>query len=113
GQVRLISNEHGGVEEQEVIIGDLPLMTVIGSCIIKGAERVIVSELGRAPSGCFNNKVDKNGKRGLEATVIPKRGAWMEFETDARDVVHLRIDRTRKMLITVLLCSLVVNTDQE
>src|SRR5699024_1017365 len=84
-----------------------------GTFIINGAERVIVSQLVRSPSVYFNNKVDKNGKRGLEATVIPNRGAWMEFETDARDVVHVRIDRTRKMPITVLLRALGVNTDQE
>src|SRR5699024_4067271 len=71
------------------------------------------SQLVRSPSVYFNNKVDKNGKRGLEATVIQNRGAWMEFETDARDVVHVRIDRTRKMPITVLLRALGVNTDQE
>ena len=112
-KVRLINNQTGEVKEQEVFMGDFPLMTDTGTFIINGAERVIVSQLVRSPSVYFNNKVDKNGKRGLEATVIPNRGAWMEFETDARDVVHVRIDRTRKMPITVLLRALGVNTDQE
>src|SRR5699024_7605808 len=109
-KVRLIIKETGEVKEQEVFMGDFPLMTDTGTFIINGAERVIVSQLVRSQSVYFNNKVDKNGKRGLEATVIPNRGAWMEFETDARDVVHVRIDRTRKMPITVLLRALGVNT---
>src|SRR5699024_6130674 len=76
-------------------------------------ERVIVSQLVRSPSVYYNEKFDKNGKRGIAATVIPNRGAWMEMETDARDVAHVRIDRTRKMPITVLLRALGMNTDQE
>src|SRR5699024_942572 len=90
-----------------------PLMTDTGTFIINGAERVIVSQLVRSPSVYYNEKFDKNGKRGMEATVIPNRGAWLEFETDARDVAYVRIDRTRKMPINVLLRALGVNTDQE
>src|SRR5699024_4391656 len=112
-KVRLINNHTGEVKEQEVFMGDFPLMTDTGTFIINGAERVIVSQLVRSPSVYYNEKFDKNGKRGMEATVIPNRGAWLEFETDARDVAYVRIDRTRKMPITVLLRALGVNTDQE
>ena len=112
-KVRLINNQTGEVKEQEVFMGDFPLMTDTGTFIINGAERVIVSQLVRSPSVYYNEKIDKNGKRGISATVIPNRGAWLEFETDARDVVYVRIDRTRKMPITVLLRALGVNTDQE
>ena len=112
-KVRLINNQTGEVKEQEVFMGDFPLMTDTGTFIINGAERVIVSQLVRSPSVYYNEKIDKNGKRGITATVIPNRGAWLEFETDARDVVYVRIDRTRKMPITVLLRALGLNTDQE
>ncbi|MBO1005173.1 DNA-directed RNA polymerase subunit beta [Pseudogracilibacillus auburnensis] len=112
-KVRLINNQTGEVKEQEVFMGDFPLMTDTGTFIINGAERVIVSQLVRSPSVYYNDKIDKNGKRGLTATVIPNRGAWLEFETDARDVVYVRIDRTRKLPITVLLRALGMNTDQE
>src|SRR5699024_9823511 len=112
-KVRLINNQTGQVKEQEVFMGDCPLMTDTGTFIINGAERVIVSQHVRAPSVYYNEKFDKNGKRVMEATVMPNRGAWLEFETDARDVAYVRIDRTRKMPITVLLRALGVNTDQE
>ncbi len=112
-KVRLINNETGEVKEQEVFMGDFPLMTDTGTFIINGAERVIVSQLVRSPSVYFNDKIDKNGKRGIGATVIPNRGAWLEFETDAKDVAHVRIDRTRKLPITVLLRALGFGTDQE
>ncbi|WP_405098335.1 DNA-directed RNA polymerase subunit beta [Oceanobacillus sp. FSL H7-0719] len=112
-KVRLLNNETGEVKEQEVFMGDFPLMTDIGTFIINGAERVIVSQLVRSPSVYFNDKFDKNGKRGVAATVIPNRGAWLEFETDAKDVAYVRIDRTRKLPITVLLRSLGFGTDQE
>src|SRR5690625_4321436 len=112
-KVRLINNQTGEVKEQEVFMGDFPLMTDTGTFIINGAERVIVSQLVRSPSVYYNDKIDKNGKRGLTATVIPNRGAWLEFETDARDVVYVRIDRTRKLPITVLLRALGFSTDQE
>ena len=112
-KVRLINNQTGEVKEQEVFMGDFPLMTETGTFIINGAERVIVSQLVRSPSVYYNDKIDKNGKRGLTATVIPNRGAWLEFETDARDVVYVRIDRTRKLPITVLLRALGFSSDQE
>src|SRR5699024_7841392 len=112
-KVRLINNETGEVKEQEVFMGDFPLMTDTGTFIINGAERVIVSQLGRSPSVYYNEKIDKNGKRGITATVNPNRGAWMELETDAKDVVHFRIDRTRKLPVTVLLRALGFSTDQE
>ncbi len=112
-KVQLINNQTREVKEQEVFMGDFPLMTDTGTFIINGAERVIVSQLVRSPSVYFNDKIDKNGKRGLTATVIPNRGAWLEFETDARDVVYVRIDRTRKLPITVLLRALGFSSDQE
>lgn len=94
-------------------MGDFPLMTDTGTFVINGAERVIVSQLVRSPSVYFNDKVDKNGKVSFGATVIPNRGAWLEYETDAKDVVFVRIDRTRKLPITVLLRALGFSTDQE
>ncbi|WP_042225468.1 DNA-directed RNA polymerase subunit beta [Oceanobacillus manasiensis] len=112
-KVRLINNETGEVKEQEVFMGDFPLMTDTGTFVINGAERVIVSQLVRSPSVYYNEKIDKNGKRGVAATVIPNRGAWLEFETDAKDVAYVRIDRTRKLPITVLLRALGFGTDQE
>lgn len=80
-------------------MGDFPIMTDTGTFIINGAERVIVSQLVRSPSVYYSGKVDKNGKKGFTATVIPNRGAWLEYETDAKDVVYVRIDRTRKRLL--------------
>ncbi|MCG7343309.1 DNA-directed RNA polymerase subunit beta [Sporosarcina sp. ACRSL] len=112
-KVRLHNKETEEVKEQDVFMGDFPLMTENGTFIINGAERVIVSQLVRSPSVYFNDKTDKNGKRGFAATVIPNRGAWLEYETDAKDVVHVRIDRTRKLPITVLLRALGFSTDQE
>ena len=88
-------------------MGDFPLMTETGTFIVNGAERVIVSQLVRSPSVYFSKKVDKNGKKGFTATVIPNRGAWLEYETDAKDVVYVRIDRTRKLPVTVLIRALV------
>ncbi|UBH15274.1 DNA-directed RNA polymerase subunit beta [Macrococcus armenti] len=112
-KVRLIIKETGEVKEQDVFMGDFPLMTDTGTFVINGAERVIVSQLVRSPSVYFNDKVDKNGKVSFGATVIPNRGAWLEYETDAKDVVFVRIDRTRKLPITVLLRALGFSTDQE
>ena len=94
-------------------MGDFPLMTENGTFVINGAERVIVSQLVRSPSVYYSAKVDKNGKRGFGATVIPNRGAWLEYEIDARDVLHVRIDRTRKLPITVLLRALGFSSDEE
>ncbi|MBP0727049.1 DNA-directed RNA polymerase subunit beta [Bacillus sp. RG28] len=112
-KVRLLNKETGEVKEQDVFMGDFPLMTDTGTFIINGAERVIVSQLVRSPSVYFSGKVDKNGKKGYTATVIPNRGAWLEYETDAKDVVYVRIDRTRKLPVTVLLRSLGFGSDQE
>lgn len=112
-KVRLINRETGEVKEQEVFMGDFPLMTEAGTFIINGAERVIVSQLVRSPSVYFNTKTDKNGKKTYTATVIPNRGAWLELETDAKDVIYVRIDRTRKIPVTVLLRALGFSTDAE
>jgi DNA-directed RNA polymerase subunit beta len=112
-KVRLINKETGEVKEQEVFMGDFPLMTETGTFIINGAERVIVSQLVRSPSVYFSTKVDKNGKKSYTATVIPNRGAWLELETDAKDIIYVRIDRTRKIPVTVLLRSLGFSSDAE
>ncbi len=112
-KVRLLNRETGEVKEQEVFMGDFPLMTETGTFIINGAERVIVSQLVRSPSVYFNAKIDKNGKKTFSATVIPNRGAWLELETDAKDIIYVRIDRTRKIPVTVLLRALGFSTDAE
>ena len=96
-KLRLINNETGEIKDQEVFFGDFPLMTASGTFIINGSERVIVSQLVRSPGVYYNDKVDKNGKTSYGATVIPNRGAWLEMETDAKDVSYVRIDRTRKL----------------
>nr|MBO2505015.1 DNA-directed RNA polymerase subunit beta [Bacilli bacterium] len=112
-KVRLHNKETDEVKEQDVFMGDFPLMTETGTFIINGAERVIVSQLVRSPSVYYHDKTDKNGKKGFGATVIPNRGAWLEFETDAKDIVYVRIDRTRKLPATVLLRALGFGSDQE
>ncbi|MBU6146088.1 MAG: DNA-directed RNA polymerase subunit beta [Paenibacillaceae bacterium] len=112
-RVRLINKESGEVKEQEVFMGDFPLMTDTGTFIINGAERVIVSQLVRSPSVYFNAKVDKNGRKTYAATVIPNRGAWLELETDAKDIIYARIDRTRKVPMTVLLRALGLSRDED
>ncbi|OEF96408.1 DNA-directed RNA polymerase subunit beta [Vulcanibacillus modesticaldus] len=112
-KVRLINKETGEVKEQDVFMGDFPLMTETGTFIINGAERVIVSQLVRSPSVYFSTKVDKNGKKTYTSTVIPNRGAWLELETDAKDIIYVRIDRTRKLPATVLLRALGFGTDEE
>ncbi|SCZ09658.1 DNA-directed RNA polymerase subunit beta [Alkaliphilus peptidifermentans] len=112
-KVRLINKETGEVKEQEVFMGDFPLMTETGTFIINGAERVIVSQLVRSPGVYYNREIDKTGKHLFSATVIPNRGAWLEYETDSNDVVSVRIDRTRKQPVTVLLRALGYGTDQQ
>ncbi|MCR8645805.1 DNA-directed RNA polymerase subunit beta [Paenibacillus sp. N1-5-1-14] len=112
-KVRLINNETGEVKEQEVFMGDFPVMTETGTFIINGAERVIVSQLVRSPSVYYSTKVDKNGKKTYTATVIPNRGAWLELETDSKDIIYVRIDRTRKIPVTVLLRAMGFGTDAE
>ncbi|OLR64488.1 DNA-directed RNA polymerase subunit beta [Peptoniphilus porci] len=112
-KVRLINSETGEVKEQEVFMGDLPLMTPTGTFVINGAERVVVSQLVRSPGAYYKEERDKTGKKIYSATLIPNRGAWLEFETDAQGVINVRIDRTRKLPITVLLRALGVESNQE
>ena len=104
--VRLINRETGEIKEQEVFMGDFPLMTDKGTFIINGAERVIVSQLVRSPGVYYGESIDASGKKLYNATVIPNRGAWLELETDANDVVSVRVDRTRKLPVTVLIRAL-------
>ncbi len=112
-QTRLFNNETGEVKEQEIFLGDMPLMTESGTFIINGAERVIVSQLVRSPSVYYSKELDKNGKPVFAAKVIPTRGTWLEYETDAKDVIYVRIDRTRKVPITTLLRAFGLSTDEE
>src|SRR5690606_14901381 len=100
-RVRLINKETGEVKEQEVFMGDLPLMTEKGTFIINGAERVIVSQLVRSPGVYYGVEIDSSGKKLYNASIIPNRGAWLEFECDASDVIWVRVDRTRKLPATV------------
>lgn len=102
-KVRLTNRETGEIKESEVFMGDFPLMTEKGTFIINGAERVIVSQLVRSPGVYYEQQFDKFGKKLISATVIPNRGAWLEYEEDSNDIVYVRIDRTRKVPITVLL----------
>ncbi|HEY8346877.1 MAG TPA: DNA-directed RNA polymerase subunit beta [Symbiobacteriaceae bacterium] len=111
-RVRLVNKETGEVKEQEVFMGDFPLMTPYGTFIINGAERVIVSQLVRSPGAYFSDQLDASGKRLFFATLIPNRGAWLEFETDANDVISVRVDRTRKLPATILLRALGYSSDQ-
>lgn len=112
-KLRLINKETGEVKDQEVFFGDFPLMTEMGTFIINGAERVIVSQLVRSPGVYFHGKVDKNGKQGFGSTVIPNRGAWLEYETDAKDLSYVRIDRTRKIPLSVLVRALGFGSDDQ
>ena len=112
-KVRLINKETGEVKEQEVFMGDFPLMTEKGTFIINGAERVVVSQLVRSPGVYFSEEIDKGGKRLYSASVIPNRGAWLEYESDSNDIVYVRIDRTRKLAITTLLRALGFNSNAE
>ncbi len=102
-KVRLITNETGEVKEQEVFMGDFPLMTKQGTFVYNGAERVIVTQLVRSPGPYYNKEIDKSGRELFSTTVIPNRGAWLEYETDANEILSVRVDRTRKQPITVLL----------
>ncbi|SDP18242.1 DNA-directed RNA polymerase subunit beta [Selenomonas ruminantium] len=111
--VRLINRETGEIKEQEVFMGDFPLMTDTGTFIINGAERVIVSQLVRSPGAYYGEEIDPTGKHLYNATVIPNRGAWIELETDTNDVVSVRIDRTRKMPVTYFIRALGFATDEE
>ena len=112
-QTRLFNNETGEVKEQEIFLGDMPLMTESGTFIINGAERVIVSQLVRSPSVYYSKELDKNGKPVFASKVIPTRGTWLEYETDSKDVIYVRIDRTRKVPITTLLRAFGLSSDEE
>ena len=112
-KIRLINKETNEVKEQEVFMGDFPLMTDQGTFIINGAERVIVSQLVRSPGVYYAESIDKSGKRLHSATVIPNRGAWLEYEADSNDILWVRIDRTRKIPVTVFLRALGFGTDEQ
>ena len=111
--VRLLNKESGEIKESEVFMGDFPLMTDSGTFVINGAERVIVSQLVRSPGVYYKMEQDKVGKKLYYSTIIPNRGAWLEYETDANDILYVRIDKNRKMPITILLRSLGLGTDPE
>ncbi|MGI6011584.1 MAG: DNA-directed RNA polymerase subunit beta [Ruminococcus sp.] len=112
-KVRLYNKENGEINEHEIFMGDLPLMTETGTFVINGAERVIVSQLVRSPGIYYAIAHDKVGKRLFSSTVIPNRGAWLEYETDSNDVFYVRVDRTRKVPITVLIRALGISTNAE
>ena len=112
-KVRLYNKENGEINDHEIFMGDLPLMTETGTFVINGAERVIVSQLVRSPGIYYAISHDKVGKTLYSCTVIPNRGAWLEYETDSNDVFYVRVDRTRKVPITVLVRALGVGTNQE
>ena len=112
-QARLFNQETGEVKEQEIYLGDMPIMTESGTFIINGAERVIVSQLVRSPSAYYGREIDKNERVVVTSQIIPTRGTWLEYETDARDVIYVRIDRTRKVPITTLLRALGLSNDED
>ena len=112
-KVRLINRETGEIKEQEIYLGDFPLMTDSGTFIINGAERVVVSQLVRSPGCYYDSAYDKTGKKIYTSTVMPLRGAWIEYETDANDVFWARVDRTRKIPVTCLLRAIGVVTDEQ
>ncbi len=112
-QARVFIHETGEVKEQEIFLGDMPLMTDAGTFIINGAERVIVSQLVRSPSVYFKKEIDKNGRRIINGEIIPNKGTWLEFELDARDVFYVRIDRTRKVPITTFLRALGLSSNED
>ena len=112
-KVRLINRETGEIKEQEIYLGDFPLMTESGTFIINGAERVVVSQLVRSPGCYYAADFDKTGKRIYTSTVMPIRGAWIEYETDANDIINVRVDRTRKLPVTSLLRAIGIESDQD
>ncbi|GAP03339.1 DNA-directed RNA polymerase subunit beta [Fructobacillus pseudoficulneus] len=111
--LRLTNHETGEIKSQDVFFGDFPLMTKQGTFIINGAERVIVSQLVRSPGIYYNQEADKNGRPHFGTTVIPNRGAWLEYETDAKGIANVRIDRTRKLLMTELVRALGFGSDSD
>ena len=112
-KVRLINRETGEIKEQEIYLGDFPVMTDSGTFVINGAERVVVSQLVRSPGCYYDSTYDKAGKKLYSATVMPIRGAWLEYETDSNDVFYVRIDRTRKIPVTSLLRAIGLDTDEK
>ena len=112
-KIRLLNKETGEVKEQEVYMGEFPLMTENGTFIINGAERVIVSQLVRSPGVYYTESIDKAGKKLYSSQVIPNRGAWLEYETDSNDVLWIRIDRTRKLPVTAFIRALGYGTDEQ
>ena len=112
-KVRLINKETGEIKEQEIYLGDFPLMTDTGTFVINGAERVVVSQLVRSPGCYYAFTYDKTGKKLFTSTVMPIRGAWLEYETDANDVFYARVDRTRKIPVTMLLRAIGILTDEQ
>ena len=112
-QVRLINRETGEIKEQEIFLGDLPVMTDSGTFLINGAERVIISQLVRSPGVYYASERDKTGKLLYSATVMPIRGTWLEYESDASDMIFARVDRTRKVPITTLIRALGIESDQQ
>jgi DNA-directed RNA polymerase subunit beta len=101
--LRLKNNQTGEIKRSEVFMGDFPKMTESGTFVINGAERVIVSQLVRSPGAYFKKSRDKSGKNIFEGEVIPSRGTWLEYETDAKDIIFVRVDKTRKIPATILL----------
>ncbi len=112
-KVRLINRETGEIKEQEIYLGDFPLMTDSGTFIINGAERVVVSQLVRSPGCYYAKEFDKTGKQIYTATVMPLRGAWLEYETDSNDIFYVRVDRTRKIPVTTLLRAIGLTTNEQ
>ncbi|MFV0518607.1 MAG: DNA-directed RNA polymerase subunit beta [Aminipila sp.] len=112
-KVRLVNKETGEVKEQEVFMGDFPLMTEKGTFIYNGAERVVVTQLVRSPGPYYDVTVDKSNNKLFSTTIIPNRGAWLEYETDSNEIISVRVDRTRKQPVTTLLRALGFGTDQE
>ncbi|MDD3430193.1 MAG: DNA-directed RNA polymerase subunit beta, partial [Oscillospiraceae bacterium] len=112
-KARLFNKETGEVKEQEIFMGDFPLMTDSGTFVINGAERVIVSQLVRSPGAYFSNTYDKTGKKLFASTLIPNRGAWLEYETDSSDVFYVRIDKNRKIPVTTFVRALGLGSDEE
>ena len=112
-RARLVNKETGEIKESEVYMGDFPKMTDSGTFIINGAERVIVSQLVRSPGVYYKMNYDKTGKKLFSATVIPNRGAWLEYETDANDIFYVRIDKNRKLPVTTFIRALGLGSDQE
>ena len=112
-EARVFIHETGEVKEQEIFLGDMPLMTDAGTFIINGAERVIVSQLVRSPSIYFKKEIDKNGRHIISGEIIPNKGTWLEFETDAKNIVYVRIDRTRKVPITTFLRAIGLSSDED